>query len=138
MRCNACLMKAKKCAQRTRVRTHVKKVQLVEVQLHRDSANEEVRDILSNLQGKLAEVFQDFVLRNQHLSSASWHKYEDTCSKAFFDFHRIGKKKALLRELETESGTISGQINLSQYITDFYKHLYSLDALAPDIIEAQQ
>jgi phosphoribosylanthranilate isomerase len=106
-------MKAKKRAQGTRVRTHVKKVQLAEVQLHRDPTNEEVRDILSNLQGKLSEVFQDSVPRNQHLSSASWHRYGDTCSKAFFDFHRIGEKKALLKELETESGTISGQTNLS-------------------------
>jgi hypothetical protein len=67
-----------------------------------------VRDILSNSQGKLAEVFQDSIERNRHLSSSNWLKYGDTCSKAFFDFHCIGKKKTLLRELETEVGTIMG------------------------------
>jgi hypothetical protein len=97
-----------------------------------------VKDILFDSQDKLVEVFQDFLARNRHLSSASWHNYGDTCSKTFFDFHRIGKKKTLLKELETKSGTISGQSDLSQYITDFYMHLYSLDAHAPGTIEAQE
>jgi hypothetical protein len=68
----------------------------------------EVREILSDAQGKLAEVFQDSVARNRHLTAANWLRYRDTCSKVFFDFHRIGKKKTLLRELETKSGTIIG------------------------------
>jgi len=110
----------------------------VEIQLQRDLTNEEVRDIPSDSQGKLAEVFQDFVARNRHLLLASWHRYGDTCSKTFFDFHCIGKKKALLRELETESETISGQSDFSQHITNFYTHLYSLDAHAPGIVEAQE
>ncbi len=76
--------------------------------------------------------------RNRHLSSANWLKYGDTCSKAFFDFHRIGKKKALLKELKTESGTITGQHDLIQYITDFYTRLYTSDALAPGTVEAQE
>jgi hypothetical protein len=57
----------------------------------------EVRDILSDAQGKFAEVFQDSVAHNRHFSSPKWLRYGDTCSKTFFDFHHIGKKKALLR-----------------------------------------
>jgi len=132
------LAKTKKHAQGARTRTHSKKVQLAEIQLQKDPTNEEMRDILSDSQGKLAEVFQDFVARNQHFTSANWHRYGDTCLKTFFDFHRIGKKKALLRELETESGTITGQSDLSQYIRDFYTHLYSSDAHAPNTVEAQE
>jgi len=45
---------------------------------------------------------------NRHLIATNWLKYGDTCSKVFFDFHRIGKKKTLLRALEIESGTITG------------------------------
>jgi hypothetical protein len=97
-----------------------------------------VRDILSNAQGKLAEVFQDSMVRNRHLSSANWLRYGDTYSKAFFDFHRIGKKKALLKELETESGTIMNQHDLTHYIIDYYTHLYTSDAVALDTAEAQE
>jgi hypothetical protein len=76
----------------------------------------------------LAEEFQAFVARNRHLSSANWLRYGDTCSKTFFDFHRIGKKKALIRELATDSGTVSGQQDLSHYVTSFYARLYMSDA----------
>ncbi len=76
----------------------------------------EVRGIFSNSQGKLAEVFQDSIECNWHLSASKWFRYGDTYSKAFFDFHRIGKKKTLLQELETETGTITGHNDLSQYI----------------------
>ncbi len=48
-----------------------------------------------------------------------------------------GEKKALLRELETESGTITGQNDLSQFIIDYYTHLYSSDMLTPSTAEAQ-
>ncbi len=61
MRCNAHLARTKKRLQGTRVRTHAKKVQLAEFQLQWDPTNEEVRDILSDFQGKLAEIFQDQV-----------------------------------------------------------------------------
>jgi len=44
----------------------------------------------------------------------------------------------LLRELEIESGTISGQNDLIHYSTDFYSRLYTSDALAPGIAEAQK
>jgi hypothetical protein len=66
------------------------------MQLQRDLSNEVVRDILSDSQGKLAEVFQDLVERNRHFFSSNWLRYGDTCFKAFFYFHRIGKKKTLL------------------------------------------
>jgi hypothetical protein len=97
----------------------------------------EVRSILSNAQGKLAEVFQNLVERNHHLSSSSWLRYGDTCSKAFFDFHCIGKKKTLLRELETETGPITRHNDLLQYITKFYARLYSSNVHSPGTAEAQ-
>lgn len=137
MMCNVRLSKEKKHAQGTSVRACTKKIQLAEIQLQRDPANQEVRSILSNSQGKLTEIFQTSVERNQHLSSSNWLKYGDTCSKSFFDFHRIGKKKTLLRELNTESGAITGQNNFAQYITKFYSHLYSSNAHTPGTMEAQ-
>ncbi len=93
MMCNARLSKAKKHAQGTCVRACTKKIQLAEIQLQKDPSNEEVRSILSDSQGKLAEVFQNLVECNRHLSSSNWFRYRDTCSKAFFYFHRIGKRK---------------------------------------------
>jgi hypothetical protein len=65
----------------------------------------------------LANFFQELIARNNHLSSSKWFRYEDTCSKTFFNFHRIGNKKMLLKELEVEGETITGQRDLSQYIT---------------------
>jgi alkyl sulfatase BDS1-like metallo-beta-lactamase superfamily hydrolase len=102
------MSKEKKRARWARVKSCTKKIQLAEIQLQRDPTNEEVRGILSNAQGQLAEEFQASVARNRHLSSANWLRYGDTCSKTFFDFHRIGKKKAFMRELETDSGIVSG------------------------------
>jgi hypothetical protein len=55
--CNRRLAKEKKRAQGTQIRTSSKKIQLAEIQLQRDPTNEEVRDILSNSQSKLVEVF---------------------------------------------------------------------------------
>ncbi|CAK9195560.1 unnamed protein product [Sphagnum jensenii] len=89
-------------------------------------------------QGKLADLFQDFVARSNYLSSANWYRYEITCSKTFFDFHRIGKKKTLLKELEAEGGPISGQVDLSQYIIRFYANLYTFEMHAPGTSEAQE
>jgi hypothetical protein len=117
---------------------HVKKIQLAEEQLQRDPINKQVRDILSESQGKLAEVFQASVERNNHLSAAKWFKYGDTYSKTFFDFHRIGKKKTLLKELKVDGGTISDQKDLSHYITRFYANLYELETHAPGTSEAQE
>ncbi len=98
MHCNARLARGKKRAHGTCVRSCAKKIQLGKFHLQRDPLNEEVTDILSDAQGKLAEVFQDSVARNRHLSSANWLRYGDTCSKVFFYFHHIGKNKTLLRE----------------------------------------
>jgi len=85
----------------------------------------------------LGEVYQNQVSRNQHLSSANWFKYGDTCSKNFFDFHKLGQKKTLLRELETESGMVKGQSDLSHHVTEFYSNLYSSEAHLPGTQEAQ-
>ncbi len=97
----------------------------------------EVRGILFDTQGKIAEIFRASVACNRHLTLANWLKYEDTCSKFFFDFHRIGKKKTLMRELETDSGTIMGQQDLTHHVTSFYSRLYTSDANTPSIAKAQ-
>ncbi len=83
-------------------------------------------------------MFQNSVERNRHLSASNWLRYGDTCPKAFFDFHRAGNKRTLLRELETEGGTVSGQNDLTQYITEFYTRLYSSNASTPGTEEAKQ
>jgi hypothetical protein len=105
--------------------------------LQRDPANEEVRGILSDSQCKLAETFQASVERNRHLSSSTWLRYGDTCSSKFFDFHRVGRKKTLLRELVTDSGSITSQEDLSQFITESYAKLYASDAHLLETLEAQ-
>lgn len=119
------------------MRTCSKKIQLAEVQLQRDPTNEEVKEILSDSQCKLAEIFQEYVEWNRHLSSLTWLRYGDTCSKNFFDFHRVGKKKTMFRELVTETGSITTQKDLSQFITNFYANLYASDAHLPGTEEAQ-
>jgi len=64
MRCNVRFARTKKRLRGTHVRMHAKKVQLAKSQLQRDPTNEEVRDILSDSQSKLAKIFQDHVRRN--------------------------------------------------------------------------
>jgi exonuclease III len=135
--CNYRLAKEKKRAKGARIRTCSKKIQLAEVQLQRDPTNEEVRGILSDSQCKLAETFQASVERNRHLSSSTWLRYGDTCSNKFFDFHRVGRKKTLLRELVTDSGSITSQEDLSQFITESYAKLYASDAHLLETLEAQ-
>jgi len=71
MLCNSRLSKAKKHAQGACIRACTKKIQLAEIQLQRESSNEEVKSILSDSQGKLVEVFQNSVERNRHLSSSN-------------------------------------------------------------------
>ncbi len=90
------------------------------------------------MQGKLAEVFQASVERNSRFSMAKWFKYGDTCSKTFFDFHRIEKKKTFLHELEVDGGTISDQKDLTHYITRFYANLYASEVHAPGTFKAQE
>ncbi len=135
--CNMLLAKEKKRTEETRVKTCAKKIQPVELQLQTDPINVEMRGILSNAQGKLVEIFQASVARNQHLTSANWLRYGDTYSKVFFYFHRIGKKKTLMRELETDSGIITGQQDLTHHVTSFYSQLYTSDARTSGTAEAQ-
>ncbi|CAM6059065.1 unnamed protein product [Sphagnum tenellum] len=92
---------------------------------------------ISDSQCKLAEIFQATVERNRHLPSSTWLRYGDTCSKNFFDFHRVEKKKTLFRELVSETGSITAQKDLSQFVTDFYTNLYALDAHLLGTEEAQ-
>ncbi len=96
-----------------------------------------MRDILSDSQAKLADIYQNQVSCNQHLSSANWFRYGNTCSKNFFDFHKLGQKKTLLRELETESGSIRGQSDLTHHVIEFYTNLYSSKAHLPSTQESQ-
>jgi hypothetical protein len=67
-------------------------------------------------QGHLADSLQEKVARNHQLSSASWFRYGDMCSKLYFDFHRIGRKRTPLKELKTEGGDITGQEDLAHYV----------------------
>jgi hypothetical protein len=76
------------------------------------------------------------VVRNHQLSAATWFRYGDTCSKRFFDFHRIGRKRTLLKELSTEDGEVTGQEDLAHYVRSFYTHLYTSEANAPGTHEA--
>jgi hypothetical protein len=84
------------------------------------------------------ETFQDQVAHNHHLSSASWFRYEDTCSKQFFDFHRIGRKRALLKELMTDNETVSGQNDFAHYIRNFYECLHASDTHASGTTEVRE
>jgi hypothetical protein len=138
MRCNARLSKELRKSRGASIRTYSKKIQLAEAQLQENPTNEKVRDIFSEAQEKLAGFFQSSVERNHHLTSSNWLRYGDTCSKPFFDFHRIGKKKTLLRELETEEGPVGGQSDLAHYVTSLYAKLYTSDAEAPRTKEAQE
>jgi hypothetical protein len=65
----------------------------------------------------LAEVFQTSIECYNHHSAVRWLRYRDTCSKVFFDFHQIVKKRTLLKELEVDGRTISKQEDLSHYIS---------------------
>jgi len=78
------------------------------------------------------------VARIHQLSSDSWFRYGDTCSKRFFNFHRIGRKRTPLKELKTEGGDIIGQADLAHYVRSFYKRLYTSEADAPGTLEARE
>jgi hypothetical protein len=81
---------------------------LAEIRLQEDPEDEVVRDILSTAQGHMADSLQEQVAQNHQLSASTWFRYGDTCSKKFFDFHRIGRKRTLLKEPTTEEGEIKG------------------------------
>jgi len=57
MICNNRVAKAKRHLKGAIIRSHIEKIKLAEVQLHGDPTNEGVRDILSDSQAKLAEVY---------------------------------------------------------------------------------
>jgi len=86
----------------------------------------------------MADSLQEQVARNHQFSASTWFRYGDTCSKKFFDFHRIGKKRTLFKELTTEEGEIKGQEDLAHYVRSFYTHLYTSEASAPGTSEAQE
>jgi hypothetical protein len=62
--CSTRLRKAKRKAKGTRFRALQQKIRLAEIQLQSTPENEQVRDILSEAQGHMAEVLQDQVARN--------------------------------------------------------------------------
>jgi hypothetical protein len=106
--------------------------------LQSNPEDEPIRDILSKAQGHLTDSVQEQVVRNHQLSAATWFRYGDTCSKRFFDFHRIGRKRTLLKELSTEDGEVTGQEDLAHYVRSFYTHLYTSEANAPGTHEARE
>jgi hypothetical protein len=57
MICNNRLAKAKRRLKGAIIRSHTEKINLAEVRLQGDSTNEGVRDIMSDSQAKLAEVY---------------------------------------------------------------------------------
>jgi hypothetical protein len=83
-------------------------------------------------------LLQEKVARSHQLSSASWFRYGDTCSKLFFDFHRIGRKRTPLKELKTEWGDITGQEDLAHYVRSFYTRLYTSEASVSGTAEARE
>jgi hypothetical protein len=136
--CNVQLGKERHHLKGAQVKMHAKKIQLAKEQLQRDPTNQQVRDILFELQGKLVEVFQASVECNSHLSTAKWFKYGDTYSKIFFAFHQIEKKKTFLKELKVDGEIISDQMDLSHYITKIYANIYASKAHATGTFEAQE
>ncbi|CAK9271259.1 unnamed protein product [Sphagnum jensenii] len=138
LQCNGKLAKERKREKGARTRGLQQKTRLVEIRLQEDLKDEVVRDILSTAQGHMADSLQEQVVRNHQLSASTWFRYRDTCSKKFFDFHRIGRKRTLLKELTTEEGEIKGQEDLAHYIRSFYTHLYTLEAEAPGTSEARE
>jgi hypothetical protein len=69
---------------------------------------------------------------------AKWSRYSDTCSKLFFDFHCVDKKKTLQKELEVDEMTIYKQTDLSHYISQFYANLYTSKLHSLDTTKAQR
>ncbi len=138
LQCNIKIAREKKKAKGARVRNLQQKIKLAEIQLQRDPEDEPTREILSVAQSHLADLLQEKVARNHQLSAASWFRYGDTCSKRFFDFHRIGRKRMPLKKLKTEGGDITGQEDLAHYVRAYYAHLYTSEANAPGTSEARE
>jgi len=137
-KCNGKLTKERKREKGARTKGLQQKTRLVEIRLQEDPKNESVRSILSTAQGHMADSLQEQVSRNHQLSASTWFRYGDTCSKSFFDFHRIGRKRTLLKELTTKEGEINGQEDPAHYVRSFYTHLYTSEASAPGTSEARE
>jgi hypothetical protein len=88
-------------------------------------------------QGHLTDSLQEQVARNHQFSAATWFRYGDTCSKRFFDFHRIRRKRTLFKELTIEDGEITSQEDIAHYVRSFYTHLYTSEANALGTSEAR-
>ncbi len=131
-------MKEKKRAKGARFRALQQKIRLAKIQLQKDPEDETVKNVLSEAQGHLAVSLQEQIARNHQLSATSWFRYGDTCSKQFFDFHRIGRKRTLLKELTTDESEISGQTDLAHYVRSYYERFYTLEAHSPGTVEAQE
>jgi len=138
IQCNDKLAKEKKRERGARTRGLQQKTRLAEIRLQEDPKDEAVRNILLTAQGHMADSLQEQVARNHQLSASTWFRYGDTCSKKFFDFHRIGRKRTLFKELTTEEGEIKGQEDLVHYVRSYYTHLYTSKAGAPGTSEAQE
>jgi hypothetical protein len=136
LKCNSRLTKEKKRVKGARVRDLQHKIRLAEIQLQSDPEDESIKNILSVAQGHLTDSLQEQVVRNHQLSAATWFRYGDTCSMRFFDFHRIGRKRTLLKELITEDGEITGRKDLAHYVRSFYMHFYTSEVNAPGTPEA--
>jgi hypothetical protein len=136
--CNGRLAREKRRAKGAQIRELQHKIRLAEIQLQSNPEDKPVRDILSVAQGHLTDSLQEQVVQNHQLNAATWFKYGDTCSKRFFDFHRIGRKRTLLKELSTEDGEVTCQEDLAHYVRSFYTHLYTSEANAPGTHEARE
>jgi len=108
LKCNGKLTKERKREKGARIRGLQQKIRLAEIRLQEDPEDESVRNILSTAQGHMADFLQEQVARNHQLSASTWFRYRDICSKHFFDFHRIRRKRTLLKELTTKEGEIKG------------------------------
>jgi hypothetical protein len=137
LNCNGKLTKERKWEKGARTRGLQQKTRLAKIRLQEDPKDESIRSILSTAQGHMANSLREQVARNHQLSASTWFRYGDTCSKRFFDFHHIGRKRTLLKELSTEEGEIKGQEDLAHYVQSFYTCLYTSEASAPGTSEAR-
>jgi hypothetical protein len=81
---------------------------LAKAQLQEDSKNPQTKEILSNSHGRLRKFFQDCKKIQPHLNYQLVRVlYGDKCSKLFFDFHKAGKKKVLIKEHVDGESTIT-------------------------------
>lgn len=135
MTCNASLIKECNCLKGMQIRVHSRKIQLAEVQLQSDPTNKHVCSILSKSQGKLVELFQTLVECFNHHLAPRWFRYGNICSKLFFDFHRVSKKRTFLKELDVDGMTIHKQADLSIISPNFTPTCTHLD-LTPQTLQS--